>query len=310
MTGKIIKRYMIHLGIEKGVSEATLRAYESDILQFFAYLGETGAGTDPSSTAPAHVKGWLGSLARKGYSPRSISRKIASLRSFFSWLAGSGEIAGDPTLGISTPKKGRDLPVFAGREAVERMMELPPRDTRKGMRDRAVLELLYGTGMRLAELTGCSVSSCDFGRGTIRVIGKRNRERILPLGGEAASAVKAWMKEIFSAPEEVFMDRAKYTAFFADRPGTPLFPGRGGKSISRRTVQRIVKRYLEQVAALTRMSPHVMRHTFATHLLDGGADLRAVQELLGHVNLTTTQIYTHVTTEKLREIFDRSHPRA
>ncbi len=301
---------MLHLGIEKGVSESTLRAYEGDILQFFTWLEESGGGTEPSSTVPAHVKSWLGSLSRNGYTPRSISRKVASLRSFFSWLARNGEIDRDPTLGLSTPKKGRDLPVFVGKEAVARMMDLPPRDTKKGMRDRAVLELLYGTGMRLAELVGCSVMHCDFTRGTIRVLGKRDKERILPLSGEASTALEAWMKEIFGIASEAFSDRTLYTGFFFDRPDTPLFPGRDGMSISRRTVQRIVKKYLEQVAVLTRMSPHVMRHTFATHLLDGGADLRAVQELLGHVNLTTTQIYTHVTMEKLREIFDKSHPRA
>jgi integrase/recombinase XerC len=310
MVEKTLKKYMLHLGIEKGVSESTLRAYEGDILQFFAWLREAGGSDDPSSTVPAHVKSWLGSLSRNGYTPRSISRKVASLRSFFSWLARNGDIIKDPTLGLSTPKKGRDLPVFAGKEAVARMMELPPRDTRKGMRDRAVLELLYGTGMRLAELVDCAVMSCDFARGTVRVIGKRDKERILPLSGESSAALEAWMKEIFGIADEAFSDRALYTAFFADRPDTPIFPGREGRSISRRTVQRIVKKYLEQVATLTRMSPHVLRHTFATHLLDGGADLRAVQELLGHVNLTTTQIYTHVTMEKLREIFDKSHPRA
>ena len=310
MLDKTLKRYMIHLGIEKGVSEATLRAYEGDIHQFFAYLRDSGGRADPCSTVPAHIKSWLGSLSRNGYTARSISRKIASLRSFFSWLARDGKIERDPTLGISTPKKGRDLPVFAGREAINRMMELPLRDTRKGMRDRAVLELLYGTGMRLAELVGCTVMKCDFTRGTIRVTGKRGKERILPLSGEASVSLEAWMKEISEIPSEAFSDKTRYTAFFADRPDTPLFPGRDGKSISGRTVQRIVRKYLEQVAVLTKMSPHVLRHTFATHLLDGGADLRAVQELLGHVDLTTTQIYTHVTMEKLREIYDRSHPRA
>jgi integrase/recombinase XerC len=310
MAENLLKRYMIHLGIEKGVAEATLKAYAGDLIQFFAYLERAGVGPDPAFTIPAHIRSWLGSLSRNGYSPRSISRKVASLRSFFSWLARSGGIDRDPTLGIATPRTGRDLPVFAGREAMRRMMELPDTGTRKGIRDRAILELLYGTGMRLAELTGCGVMRCDFERGTVRVTGKRDKERILPLGGEAAAGLETWIKERFGVPDSVFRDRSSYTAFFKDSAGTLLFPGRDGGGISRRTVQRIVRKYLEQVTELTRMSPHVIRHTFATHLLDGGADLRAVQELLGHVDLTSTQIYTHVTTKRLREIYDRTHPRA
>jgi integrase/recombinase XerC len=310
MDDKIIKRYMIHLGIERGVSESTLRAYEGDLLQFLDYIRSSGGRPDPLSTVPMQVKSWLGSLSRNGYTPRSIARKAASLRSFFSWLASRGEIERDPTLGISSPKTGQDLPVFATSEAIARMMALPPVDSRKGIRDRAVLELLYGTGMRLSELVGCTVENCDFTRGTIRVLGKRNKERILPLSGEAAKSLSTWLIEAYGISSAAFTDRIVYTEFFTDNAGAPLFPGRGGNSLSRRTVQRIVKKYLEQTAVLTKMSPHVLRHTFATHLLDRGADLRAVQELLGHVDLTTTQIYTHVTMEKLREVYDKSHPRA
>jgi len=311
MDRSALKKYIVYLGLERRVSDSTLRAYESDIIQFLSFLEQEGAGAGGlEEIGPIHMRAYLGSLSRQGYSPRSISRKIASLRSFFGWCARKSIIPKDPSLGISTPRPGTDLPVFASREAMGRMMDIPDPSTVKGIRDRAVLELLYGTGMRLAELWGCDADDCDFDKGTVKVTGKRDKERILPLAGEAERSLRAWLTSCYDAPAEIFADRSRYVEFFGRDVERPLFPGRSGGRLSRRTIQRIVRKYLEQVAALTRMSPHVLRHTFATHLLDAGADLRAVQELLGHVDLTTTQIYTHVTTEKLRRIFDRSHPRA
>ncbi|HUV36365.1 MAG TPA: tyrosine recombinase XerC [Patescibacteria group bacterium] len=311
MLTSALKNYLLYLGLEKGASEATVRAYEADVLQFSNYLREE-LSIEPrlADVDSIAIRSFLGTLSRNGYSSRSIARKVASLRSFFSFCKRRDLIAGDPTIGISPPRTGKDLPVFAAGKAIEQMMTIPATDTKKGLRDRAVLELLYGTGMRLAELIGCTVGDCDFERGTIKVLGKRNKERILPLQGHAAESLRSYLSDRFGITEHAFRSRAEYRWFFGERSVEPLIAGRGGAPISRRTVQRIVRRYLEKVASLSRMSPHVLRHTFATHLLDAGADLRAVQELLGHVSLTTTQIYTHVTTEKLRDVYDQAHPRA
>lgn len=299
---KTIKKYLIHLGLEKRVSEATARAYEGDIVQFVGYLrNELSRAPRFDDIDPIALRSFLGALSREGYSSRSIARKVASLKSFFVYCTRKKLLTQDPTVGLSSPKIGKDLPVFAAVDTVERMMEIAGMDERKGLRNRAVLEVLYGTGMRLAELVGCRVGSCNFAGGTIKVLGKRNKERLLPMGKGAREALASYLKNRYGCSSMGELE---------GHADDPLITGRGGNGISRRTVQRIVRSCFEQVVSLTRMSPHVLRHTFATHLLEAGADLRAVQELLGHVNLSTTQIYTHVTTERLRKVYDQAHPRA
>jgi len=306
-----LKDYFLYLGLERRASEATIRAYEGDITQFLDFLRDElshEAGfADADSLA---VRSFLGRLSRNGYSKRSIARKVASLKSFFGYCMKRGLCAHDPTTGVSAPKLGRDLPVFASVAAMERMMDLPSLDSRKGLRDRAVLEMLYGTGMRLSEIVECTIAQCNFMQGTVTVLGKRNKQRLLPLGGKAAEYLKIYLQDRFGVPESLWSSREGLYGFLGESVNEPLIAGRGKDPVSRRTIQRIVLKYLEHAAALSRMSPHVLRHTFATHLLDAGADLRAVQELLGHASLSTTQIYTHVTTERLREVYEKAHPRA
>ncbi len=311
MIVQALKDYFLYLGLERRASEATIRAYEGDIAQFIDFL-RVELSRDPGfdDAGGLAIRSFLGRLSRAGYSKRSIARKIASLKNFFGYSVKRGLCERDPTEGVSSPKPERDLPVFASVAAMERMMDLPALDSPKGLRDRAVLELLYGTGMRLAELVGCTIAQCDFTRGTITVLGKRNKERMLPLGGRAAEYLKLYLQRRFGVPDALWSSREGLFEHLGAGAAEPLIAGRGTDPISRRTVQRIVLRYLEHTAALSRMSPHVLRHTFATHLLDAGADLRAVQELLGHASLSTTQIYTHVTTERLREAYEKAHPRA
>jgi len=306
-----LKEYVVYLGIEKKVSDETLRAYQADVEQFLDFLTEkTDEEPELGNIDYIAVKSFMVDMVKNGYSRRTVSRKLAAIRSFFFFCRRHGLTDRNPTVGIHAPRTGRDLPVFASKQAIERMMEIPDRSNKKGVRDRAVLELLYGTGMRLSEIRSCNVGSCDFRAGTVKVIGKRDKERILPLTGKSAESLKSYIRDVHAAPETAFRDRARYLDYFRDRLDTPLFLGRKRNRISKRTIQRIVKKYLMQVANLSRVSPHVLRHSFATHLLDEGADLRAVQELLGHVNLSTTQIYTHVTTEKLKAVYKKAHPRA
>ncbi len=306
-----LEDYLTYLKLERSVSIATVQAYESDIRHFFKFLADEGPGVpEPCGIDTKSIRGFLGSLSRSGYKARSIARKAVSIKSYFDFCTRRGFIETDPSITIVTPRIGRDLPVFAAREVIERMMTLPDMRERKGIRDRAVLELLYSTGMRLSELVGCRIVDCNFGRHTIKVLGKRDKERILPLAGEAAEILKCHIRYEYGLPEEAFSSRMKFLAFFEGRSESPLIIGRGGKGISKRTVQRIVGKYLSLTASISKMSPHVLRHTFATHLLDAGADLRAVQELLGHMNLATTQIYTHLTTKRLREVYDQAHPRS
>ena len=293
--GSHIDAFLGYLAAEKNLSRHTVAAYSRDLGQFREFLAHAGAGGEgPSPDEVSHrmLRRYLGELSDRGIEKRSVARKLAAIRSFFRYLVRKGQIPANPALNLVTPKLPRKLPVFIDEGAVSRMMDLPDATTGEGLRDRAILELLYGTGIRVSELTGLDLPGVDRRGRTIKVRGKGSKDRILPLGSAATKALDAWLAARKGAA------------------GGPVFVNRTGGPLDRRAVYRIVHRYIGLVSEVERRSPHVLRHTFATHLLNNGADLRAVKELLGHESLSTTQLYTHVTVDKLKRIYNQAHPKA
>jgi integrase/recombinase XerC len=278
----------------RNLSVHTLDAYRRDLSQLERFL--TDLNRDEPATigqlGPKSVRRFVAALVASRLARRSVQRKLAAVRAFARFLVAEGILDVDPTLGLVGPKAEKRLPSFLRKKEIELLFARPAEPSEAELRDRAILELLYGTGIRLSELTGLSKESVDLAAGLVRVLGKGNRERVVPLGRAAADAVRAYL-------------RAR-----SDGRRGPLFANARGGALTGRTVQRIVRRRLAQVSEARQLSPHVLRHTFATHMLNAGADLRAVQELLGHASLSSTQIYTHVTTERLKEVYKKSHPRA
>jgi integrase/recombinase XerC len=301
MTGTIsahIAGFLEYLTAERNFSPHTVAAYAGDLEQFRSFLSlHTGEpDPDPADVDRITLRLYLGELTDQGIQKRSVARKLAAIRSFFRFLVRKGRLRSNPALNLVTPKLPKKLPSFLDEPSVERMMELPDPATPAGARDRAILELLYGTGIRVSELTGLTIAGVDLKGRTIKVRGKGSKDRILPLGGKAGGALASFL--------------ASRKASGGTRPGDPVFVNTRGSRMDRREVYRVVRKYISLVSEIDRKSPHVLRHTFATHLLNNGADLRAVKELLGHESLATTQLYTHVTVEKLKRIYNQAHPKA
>jgi|SRR6185436_9356492 len=304
---QLITQFLEHLRYERNVSEHTLRNYSSDINQLLEYLApahpDTGERTPPDLHQVDHItiREWLSLLHSQQKTKASIARKLAALRTFFQFLVREGVIELNPAKLVSTPRLEKKLPKHLSIEEAIKFIETPDKETDIGKRDAAMLELLYATGVRVSELTKMDVKDVDFKNKLIRVSGKRRRERIVPFGEPALESLRSYLDV-----RERFLNSAPVS----EREDQALFLNYQGTRISPRSVGRMVEKYIRICAGMHDISPHALRHSFATHLLDSGADLRDIQELLGHARLSSTQIYTHVSMEKLVDVYDKSHPKA
>lgn len=288
----LINKFLKYLEIEKNASPHTISNYKRDITYFMDFC----EGSDIKNIKANKIRSWLVQFHNKNYSKSTRSRKLSALKTFFKYLVREGYVKTNPVAGVSAPKRGSKLPQFLDRDKVVKLIEKPPNDTLQGLRDRAILETLYSSGIRVSELVGLNMERVDLIGESIKVKGKGKKERIVPIGNHAAKAIIE------------YLDKRKMSAKKSDNRA--VFLNRFGDRLNARTVQRIVIKYMREAAISGHISPHSLRHTFATHLLDAGADLRSVQELLGHENISTTQIYTHVTPERLKEVYNKAHPRA
>ena len=296
---KIVRSYLEYLEIERNYSAHTILSYETDLLSLVQFLRKEGIKSF-DSVHKETLRSFIGSLLDKGFSQRSIARKIASMRSFFKYLRRQKIIDGNPALVLITPKVGKRLPSFLDEESIQRLLLLPDRTTPNGKRDAAILELFYSTGIRLSELIGLNVGDLKQKEGVIKVKGKGRKERIVPIGRKALEAINDYLKERnkLSINANIKLDER------------PLFIIREGRRIYPQAVGRMVRKYIAKVSEIEKKSPHVLRHSFATHLLNHGADLLTVKELLGHESLSTTQVYTHVSSEQMKKVYENAHPKA
>ncbi len=301
-----IDDFMQHLKYERNVSEHTLRNYGSDLEQFYDYIAPSNSDgerrvVDIRAIDNLTIRDYMATLYEKKKKKSSIHRKVASLRSFLRYLCREGILENNPAMLVSSPRVERKLPNHLSIEQMIRFIESPETETVLGKRDRAILELLYASGLRVSELVGLNLSDIDFTNQTLRVKGKGRKERMVPFGNHAKEALEKYLGVRGELLIEADPDERDPLAVFMNYQGT---------RITTRSVGRMLDKYCKQCADVHHVSPHALRHSFATHLLDAGADLRTIQELLGHARLTTTQQYTHVSTDRLMEVYDKAHPKA
>jgi integrase/recombinase XerD len=290
----LVSRFLDAVWMERGLSANTLAAYRADLTALARWLAEHG--TQMISTTRADLQDFIAYRVHAGARPRSTARQLSSFRRFFRYLMRENLIKEDPTAQIAMPKIGRSLPKSLTEEEVESLLSAPVVNDPLGNRDRTMLELLYATGLRVSELVNLHTSQVNLNQGVIRILGKGNRERLIPLGEEAVR----WITEFSRGPR---------TEILLERQTDYLFPTRRGDRMTRQAFWHIIKRYARKAGVAKDLSPHTLRHAFATHLLNHGADLRVVQMLLGHSDLSTTQIYTHVARERMKELHSQHHPR-
>ena len=286
--------------MERNASAYTIKSYREDLTALADYLTEARGGNCPRPEAITvlELRGYVAAMHEAGYAKTSIARRLASLRSFFKFGQREGWTKTNPAKPLRNPRKGRSLPHFLSAEDIGRLLSAPPANTAMGLRDRAILETMYSAGLRVSETVGLNRGDIDFEEGILRVRGKGRKERLAPIGSYAAAALQKWLAKARLNPREPAGGLA------------PVFLNKFGRRLTTRSVARMLEKHLQLTSLDTRTTPHSLRHSFATHLLDRGADIRSVQELLGHKSLVTTQIYTHVSTAALREVYEKAHPRA
>jgi integrase/recombinase XerD len=293
-----ISSFVTHVKVEKGLSANTVEAYQRDLVKFEAFT--TKRKLTLEAVTRDDLVDFLAGLYRVQLESRTVARNLVTLRNFFRFAQIQDLIATDPTINLESPKIRRTLPGYLKLEDVEKLLNQPDQKTAMGIRDRAMLEVLYSTGLRVSELVGLRIADLDSKSGCVRTIGKGDKERIVPIGRKALAMVEKYMQE--ARPE--LLKKAKLSQSFA------LFVNRRGASLSRVGVWKILSAYGRKAGLRVPLTPHMLRHSFATHLLEGGADLRSVQLMLGHADISTTQIYTHVVEERLKQIYKAHHPRA
>lgn len=294
-----IARFLRYLLVERNASDLTIKSYREDLTALGEYLSESyGRPPKPSEISSLDLRGYVAALHEAGYAKSSVSRRLASLRSFFRFAQREGLADSNPAKPLRNPRPERKLPHFLSTEEIGTLLETPPEDKPMGLRDRAILETMYSAGLRVSESVGINDGDVDMASSLVRIRGKGRRERLAPVGTFAMKALKRWLKVRTLSPEET------------RGPEAPVFVNKFGCRITTRSVARMLEKYLREAGLDLRTTPHTLRHSFATHLLDRGADIRSVQELLGHKSLVTTQIYTHLSTAGLREAYERAHPRA
>jgi integrase/recombinase XerD len=296
----LIRAFLNHARVEKGLSDNTITAYARDLGKFAKFAEKRAVSLE--SVSRDDLVDFLGSLYRQHLDSRTVARALASLRNLFRFAMTEEVISVDPTLNLESPKYRKSLPSFLRMEEVDRLLAQPDEKTAHGQRDRAMIELLYSTGLRVSELTGLRVSDLDTRMGCLRCVGKGDKERLVPVGRQALAAIQRYLEDARPA-----MLRSRRGGAAAE---ACLFLNRFGGKLSRIAVWRILSQYGRRAGIRTQLSPHKLRHSFATHLLERGADLRSVQMMLGHADISTTQIYTHVMEERLKQVYKAHHPRA
>ncbi len=292
-TVEILSQYLDYLSVEKGLARNTVSAYRSDLQRLGRFLGSRKV----EATTQSDLVEILRKMRLEGSSPRSVARWLVAVRGFFAYLLAEGRMTKDPSANLEAPRTWRSLPKVLGAEEVETLLAAPDRGTPRGLRDAAMLEVLYATGLRVSELVGLRLGDLHLDAGFVRCWGKGNKERVVPLGGEADAAVQRYLAR--GRPE-----------LLGEKRTEALFVNLRGGHLTRQGFWKLIKTYGRKAGVRSPLSPHVVRHSFATHLLENGADLRSLQIMLGHADISTTQIYTHVNRERLKKMYRDYHPRA